>query len=181
MRIFAKNKMAKHNELGKEGENAAAEYLMSKGYSIRHRNWHSGKRELDIVAQKDGELIVVEVKTRRNEEFGKPEEAITDRKIRNIIISTDTYIKRFEIDLPVRFDIITVTGTEPPFHIEHTPPVCFHQKLLLRQRSNQHICCRIFQICLLKQKSILTFVLIYKYLGILLLTNTFCNLHQLIQ
>ena len=52
MRIFAKNKMAKHNELGKEGENAAAEYLMSKGYSIRHRNWHSGKRELDIVAQK---------------------------------------------------------------------------------------------------------------------------------
>lgn len=71
MRIFAKNKMAKHNELGKEGENAAAEYLMSKGYSIRHRNWHSGKRELDIVAQKDGELIVVEVKTRRNEEFGK--------------------------------------------------------------------------------------------------------------
>ena len=79
--------MAKHNELGKEGENAAAEYLMSKGYSIRHRNWHSGKRELDIVAQKDGELIVVEVKTRRNEEFGKPEEAITDRKIRNIIIS----------------------------------------------------------------------------------------------
>ena len=59
MRIFAKNKMAKHNELGKEGENAAAEYLMSKGYSIRHRNWHSGKRELDIVAQKDGELIVV--------------------------------------------------------------------------------------------------------------------------
>jgi putative endonuclease len=76
----------------------------------------------------DGELIVVEVKTRRNEEFGKPEEAITDRKIRNIIISTDTYIKRFEIDLPVRFDIITVTGTEPPFHIEHIqeaflPPV----------------------------------------------------------
>ena len=123
--------MAKHNELGKEGENAAAEYLMSKGYSIRHRNWHSGKRELDIVAQKDGELIVVEVKTRRNEEFGKPEEAITDRKIRNIIISTDTYIKRFEIDLPVRFDIITVTGTEPPFHIEHIQEAflwknCFH-------------------------------------------------------
>ena len=53
MRIFAKNKMAKQNELGKEGENAAAEYLMSKGYSIRHRNWHSGKRELDIVSQKE--------------------------------------------------------------------------------------------------------------------------------
>lgn len=43
------------------------------------------------------------------------------------------------------------------------------------------ICCKISQICLLKQKSILTFVLIYKYLGILPLINTFCNLHQLIQ
>ena len=120
--------MAKHNELGKECRSRWSPYQKSKEYSIRHRNWHSGKRELDIVAQKDGELIVVEVKTRRNEEFGKPEEAITDRKIRNIIISTDTYIKRFEIDLPVRFDIITVMGTEPPFHIEHIqeaflPPV----------------------------------------------------------
>lgn len=111
--------MAKHNELGKEGETEATEFLISKGYTIRHRNWRSGKRELDIVAQKDGELVVVEVKTRRNDEFGRPEEAITDRKIRNIIISTDAYIKKFEIDLPVRFDIITITGTEPPFHIEH--------------------------------------------------------------
>ncbi len=111
--------MAKHNELRKEGETEAAEYLISKGYTIRHRNWRSGKRELDIVAQKDGELVIVEVKTRRSDEFGRPEEAITDRKIRNIIISTDAYIQRFEIDLPVRFDVITVTGTEPPFQIEH--------------------------------------------------------------
>ena len=111
--------MAKHNELGKEGETEAAEYLISKGYTIRHRNWRSGKRELDIVAQKDGELVIVEVKTRRSDEFGRPEEAITDRKIRNIIISTDAYIQRSEIDLPVRFDVITVTGTEPPFQIEH--------------------------------------------------------------
>ena len=46
MRIFAKNKMAKHNELGKEGENAAAEYLMSKGYSIRHPFQTSGNKSL---------------------------------------------------------------------------------------------------------------------------------------
>ena len=52
MRIFAKNKML-NTMTREEGENAAAEYLMSKGYSIRHRNWHSGKRELDIVAQKE--------------------------------------------------------------------------------------------------------------------------------
>ena len=76
--------MAAHNELGKEGEEAASAYLSSRGYRIRHRNWHVGKLELDIIAEKDGELIVVEVKTRRNTRFGLPEEAVTERKIRRI-------------------------------------------------------------------------------------------------
>lgn len=111
--------MAKHNELGKAGEEEAALYLENEGYTICHRNWHSGRRELDIVARKDNELIVVEVKTRRNDEFGNPEEAVTGRKIRSIVASTDVYLKKFGIDLPVRFDIITVVGTKPPFQIEH--------------------------------------------------------------
>ena len=71
--------MAAHNELGKEGEEAASAYLSSRGYRIRHRNWHVGKLELDIIAEKDGEMIVVEVKTRRNNRFGLPEEAMTGR------------------------------------------------------------------------------------------------------
>lgn len=121
-------KMAKHNELGKEGEDEASAYLRDKGYTILHRNWHAGRKELDIVALKDKELIIVEVKTRRNEEFGNPEDAVTPRKIRNIVASADAYIKQFAIDLPVRFDIITVVGTRPPFAIEHIeeaflPPV----------------------------------------------------------
>ncbi len=61
--------MAKHNDLGKAGENAAAAYLEQKDYLIRHRNWRKGHFELDIVAAKDNELIVVEVKTRSNTEF----------------------------------------------------------------------------------------------------------------
>ena len=58
--------MAKHNDLGKAGENAAVAYLEQKGYLIRDRNWRKGHFELDIVAAKDNELIVVEVKTRSN-------------------------------------------------------------------------------------------------------------------
>ncbi len=54
--------MAKHNELGKAGENAAVTYLEQQGYCIRDRNWRKGHFELDIVAAKDNELIVVEVK-----------------------------------------------------------------------------------------------------------------------
>ena len=56
--------MAEHNELGKAGETAAVAYLEARGYVIRHRNWRKGHLELDIVAAKDNELIVVEVKTR---------------------------------------------------------------------------------------------------------------------
>ncbi|MCD7923478.1 YraN family protein [Bacteroidaceae bacterium] len=111
--------MAEHNELGKEGEEEATNYLIEKGYAIRHRNWHCGKKELDIVAEYQNELIVVEVKTRQHTQFGNPEDAVTDRKIRRIVASTDAYLRKFALDLPVRFDIITITGKEAPFRIEH--------------------------------------------------------------
>lgn len=111
--------MAAHNELGKKGEEEAVRYLIRKGYNVRHRNWHSGKKELDIVAIHKKTLVVIEVKTRRNELYGNPEEAVTEQKIRRIISSTDAYIRQFSIDLPVRFDIITIIGIEQPFGIEH--------------------------------------------------------------
>ena len=63
--------MAKHNELGKAGENAAVTYLEQQGYIIRDRNWRKGHFELDIVATKEQELIVVEVKTRSNTQFAE--------------------------------------------------------------------------------------------------------------
>ena len=56
--------MAIHNILGKAGEDAAAKYLEQNGYTIRDRNWRKNHLELDIVADKDKELIIVEVKTR---------------------------------------------------------------------------------------------------------------------
>lgn len=111
--------MAIHNTLGKEGEEAATAYLIDKGYSICHRNWRSGKKELDIVAIDRKELVVIEVKTRRDTAYGNPEDAIDNRKIRSIIASTDAYLRKYALDMPVRFDIITLVGTAPPFTIEH--------------------------------------------------------------
>ena len=102
--------MAKHNDLGKAGENAAAAYLEKEDYLIRHRNWRKGHFELDIVAAKDNELVVVEVKTRSNTEFAQPEDAVDVPKIRRTVRAADTYIKLFQIDIPVRFDIITVVS-----------------------------------------------------------------------
>ena len=51
-------------------------YLEKEDYLIRHRNWRKGHFELDIVAAKDNELVVVEVKTRSNTEFAQPEDAV---------------------------------------------------------------------------------------------------------
>ena len=84
--------MAAHNELGKEGELLAANHLQSEGYVIRHRNWRCGHKELDIVAEKDGTLVFVE--------------------IRRIVSSADAYLRKYAIDLPVRFDLITIVTGE---------------------------------------------------------------------
>ena len=102
--------MAAHNEFGLEGEDKAVNYLIKEGYLILDRNWKSGRKELDIVAQKDGTLVVVEVKSRKSAKYGSPEDAVTPTKIRNTILAADAYIRYNRIDLPVRFDIISIVS-----------------------------------------------------------------------
>ncbi|MEG1617336.1 MAG: YraN family protein [Bacteroidales bacterium] len=111
--------MAEHNKLGSEGEKIAIDYLRSKGYEICHTNWRSGHYEIDIVAVTPDELVVVEVKTRSGYNFEAPERAVDERKIRRIVYATDHYIKLFHVDLPPRFDIITVIKTPYGFETEH--------------------------------------------------------------
>lgn len=114
-----KDVMAEHIILGKDGEEEAVVHLISEGYTILHRNWRSGRKELDIVALKNEEIIVAEVKTRRNTDYANPEEAVNARKIRRIVSATDAYLKFFRFDYPVRFDIITIIGNKDSFIIEH--------------------------------------------------------------
>ena len=103
--------MAAHNELGKWGENLAAEYLQDKGYEILERDWKSGHHDLDIVAKEDDTLVVVEVKTRRNRLFGDPEEAINYKKRMSLQSAINHYVKSHRLGSSVRFDIISIVGT----------------------------------------------------------------------
>ena len=64
-------------EAGLRGEQAAAEWLIANGFELLHRNWRSGRYELDIVALREGVLHVVEVKCRRSGALSPPEEAMT--------------------------------------------------------------------------------------------------------
>lgn len=111
--------MAAHNALGKAGEDAAAAYLERNGYTIRDRNWRKNHLELDIVAARDGELIIVEVKTRSNTDYIEPQDAVNWQKVRRIVVAADAYIKHFGIDASVRFDIVTAIGDIGAFRIEH--------------------------------------------------------------
>ena len=67
--------MAKHNKLGKKGELIAFMFLQKEGFCILKTNWRYQKAEVDIIAQKDGFLVFVEVKTRGSKKFGNPEES----------------------------------------------------------------------------------------------------------
>lgn len=111
--------MAKHNRFGKQGEDAATAFLVKQGYQIRERNWRSGHLELDIVASKGDELVIVEVKTRSNNYAQDPLDAVDNKKIRHIVRAADTYIKLAALDMNVRFDIITLVGSPEEFQIEH--------------------------------------------------------------
>ena len=108
------------HRLGADGERAARQYLTDKGYRIRHVNWRSHHLELDIVAQQGDELVVIEVKTRRNMVFTHPADAVTEQKIRRIVTAAQAYIYRYNIRMDVRFDVMALIPCPPDgFKIEH--------------------------------------------------------------
>lgn len=120
--------MAQHNDFGQISEDRAAAYLMARGYTIRDRNWRLGHKEIDIVAQKDGILAIVEVKARRNEQYGTAIEAVTDDKILKTVQAASAYVRYHRLDLTVRFDIIALTGEPGHQSIEHIENA-FHSPL----------------------------------------------------
>lgn len=112
--------MAESHLLGREGEEQAAEHLKSKGYKILHRNWISGRRELDIVAENKEYVVFVEVKTRAHD-FHMPQgEMVTKEKQRSMVFAADSYIRRYNINKESRFDVITIISTGKSIEIEHT-------------------------------------------------------------
>ena len=111
--------MAQHNDFGQICEDRAAAYLMARGYVIRNRNWRLGHKEIDIIAQKDGVLVFFEVKSRKSDRYGDVIDAVSDQKIRNIVIAANAYVRYYRINLPIRFDIIGITGDLGCQEVEH--------------------------------------------------------------
>ncbi len=111
--------MAKHNQLGREGENAACNYLQQKGYQILERNYRYHRNEVDIIATYEDKLVVVEVKSRSSDYFGDPEDFVSNTQIKSIVNVIDAYIQQRDIDIEVRFDIVSITKTSKNLQINH--------------------------------------------------------------
>lgn len=106
--------MAAHNDLGRWGEEQAALYLESKGWFIRHRDWHDGHRDIDIVAidEESSILLIVEVKTRADDRNGEPDMAIDLEKKNNLIHAAAAYQRCYRMHYcELQYDTISVVGT----------------------------------------------------------------------
>ncbi len=118
--------MAQHNELGKLGEELAVDFLQQNGYEILETNWTFQKAEIDIIAQKENVLAIVEVKTRSSIEFGLPQDFVKPKKIQLLVKAVNEYVISNDLDVEVRFDIIAISKEEKEFKIEHIEDAFYH-------------------------------------------------------
>jgi len=118
--------MAKHNELGKKGEQLAVDFLLENGYNIMERNYRFQKAEIDIIAQKSGVLAVIEVKTRSTTDFGNPQDFVKPKQIQHLVKAIDEYVVSNQLDVEVRFDIVAIVKEGKGFKIEHLEDAFYH-------------------------------------------------------
>ncbi len=99
----------RRQRLGKLGEDLAAQRLAARGYRVLDRNWRCPEGELDIVAEQDGVLVLVEVRTRRGDRFGTPEESITPTKRAKLLEVAQAYLDDHNAaDRDWRIDVVAI-------------------------------------------------------------------------
>lgn len=112
--------MYQRHEIGKIGEELAVKYLKENGYEIIERNFECKQGEIDIIAKDKEEYVFIEVKTRTNENYGKPKEAVNQVKKKHIYKSTEcyTYIHNIENE-PIRIDVIEIYKKKEKYILNH--------------------------------------------------------------
>jgi putative endonuclease len=110
--------MSSSHKLGKQGEKQAIDFLQKAGYSVIDINWRYQHKEIDIIAEHDGELHIIEVKTRTSALWQTIDEMIGARKQKNMIAAADAYVQQYDIDKNVVFDVIYILQTDGDERIE---------------------------------------------------------------
>lgn len=113
--------MKGNKNTGDWGEKQAVSFLKEHNYVILETNWRYKKLEIDIIAQVNGILVFIEVKTRGSDEFGEPETSVTLKKQRFIIAAANQYVIEKDLDVEVRFDVISILNQNSQTTIKHLP------------------------------------------------------------
>ena len=101
-------KTQNNTEIGKRGEEIAAEFLKKQGVDIIEKNYHTKFGEIDLIGFDKSTIIFIEVKLRNNDNFGTPVEAITQTKLKRIYKSALWYISMHKHNYDYRFDVIAI-------------------------------------------------------------------------
>jgi putative endonuclease len=117
--------MAKHLEQGKKGEELALQYLKSLGYQILELNWRFSRAEIDLIAKENDTLVFVEVKTRSSSSYGMPEEFVNEHKEALLLDAAGVYAESIGHEWSVRFDLITLIGSDNNFELQHFKDVFY--------------------------------------------------------
>lgn len=113
--------MARHNHLGKKGEQLAKEYLLQKGWQLLEENWRVEHKEVDLIFREGDELVIVEVKTRSTDYFGYPEEAVSVAKEKHLIHAAEAYLEEHNLDMEVRYDVVAIIMRNGRQELTHIP------------------------------------------------------------
>ncbi|MCK9423320.1 MAG: YraN family protein [Bacteroidales bacterium] len=108
-----------HIKLGKIGEEIAVGHLLAKGYRILDRNWRWGHHEIDIIAQDQNVIVIVEVKTRRSNHVAEPETAVTRKKQKILVYAANAYTRYHQLYGDVRFDIVAILLNPGQIMVNH--------------------------------------------------------------
>ncbi|HEY8401970.1 MAG TPA: YraN family protein [Cytophagaceae bacterium] len=110
--------MSRNIETGKRGELLAYNYLTEKGYRVVEKNYRFGRGEIDLIAEKDGLLVFIEVKYRSSDAFGYPEEAVGEKKASKVVSTANHYVFETEWKKDIRFDILAIDSNGNVSHFE---------------------------------------------------------------
>jgi putative endonuclease len=100
------------NDRGAAAEKLAAAFLEQEGLRILERNYRCRFGEIDLVARSGQQLVFVEVRARRSEEFGGAAGSITSAKRRRLVAAARHYLATHRVDRACRFDVVLVRGGE---------------------------------------------------------------------
>ena len=111
--------MYERHELGKTGEEIGTQYLINNGYKLIIRNFRCRQGEVDIIAKDKDEIVFIEVKTRRNTNYGYPIDAVDKRKQKHILNASKYYVYKNKLEKrKIRFDVIEIYKKDK-FYINH--------------------------------------------------------------